>query len=147
MNQPQKKVKAIEEGTTEAPTINKEVRNGVHLWTCGLGVVVDIKHSFKLLYFVFQNVQPNTCNLANTPLPTRFSFRVQKAIEKGELAEKEIRLAFVQDCVDYFQPLLPSPGREGYSEIAKKLCDTYPCLKDRRTSNYWVCMPVIVCVK
>lgn len=84
------------------------------------------------MLFFFQNVQPNTW--ANIPLPTRFSFRVQKAIERGELVTKEIRLAFVRVCIDYFQPLLPNPGREGYPEIAKKLCDTYLCLKD---SNYY----------
>lgn len=92
----------------------------MHLGTCGgLGVaIVAIKRSLKWLCSIFQNVQPNTCNLANITLPTRFSFRVQKGIERGELAEKEIRLAFVRDCVDYFQPLLPNPGRDGYSEIA-----------------------------
>ena len=63
---------------------------------------------------------------------------MQYAIDEDKLAIPENRAALVREIVAYFEGILPKPTEEQYREIAKKVCDTYPSLKDKRAGEYWV---------
>ena len=65
-----------------------------------------------------------------------FQAEVENAIDKNELDTPENRQAFVRECVAYFEGILPRPSTVEYSAISRKICDKYPCLKDRRASKY-----------
>lgn len=69
--------------------------------------------------------------------PEKFSRRVSTAIESGELFA-ENRSAFVRECVDFYEPILPHPTKEQFNEISRGLCDKYPTLKDMKKTVYWV---------
>lgn len=56
----------------------------------------------------------------NIVLPTAFSKRVQDAIESNTLAKPENRLAFIRECVSYFESYLERPTNEEYAAISKK---------------------------
>jgi len=47
------------------------------------------------------------------------------------------RAAFVRECVQYYEPILPRPTEEEYTAIAQALVAKYPALKDKGTF-YWV---------
>lgn len=70
--------------------------------------------------------------------PEKFSRRVSTAIETGQLVA-ENRSAFVRECVDFYEPIIPTPTREQFNEISRGLCDRYPTLKDVKKTVYWVC--------
>ena len=73
-------------------------------------------------------------------LPTHFSRRVQNAIDNGTLADPEDknRSAFVREVVSFYEPILPTPTPTQYEVIPRKIVEKYPCLKDAKTSKYWV---------
>lgn len=76
-------------------------------------------------------------DIANMTLPERFSRRVSSAIESGQLFGED-RSAFVRECVDYFEPILPKPSKEQFTEMSRRLCDKFPSLKDAKKAVYWV---------
>ena len=59
------------------------------------------------------------------------------AIETDQLISDN-RRAFVRECVDFFEPILPNPSKEQFKEISKRLCDKFPALKDAKKTVYWV---------
>ena len=73
-------------------------------------------------------------------LPTHFSRRVQNAIDIGTLADPEDsnRAAFVRETVAFYEPILPNPTPSQYEAISRRIVDKYSCLKDAKTSKYWV---------
>ena len=71
-------------------------------------------------------------------LPKVYSKKVQHAIENGELDQPTMRLAFIREIVTHFEGRLPDPTSEEYTAIAQKICNKYPCLKDAKSSRYWV---------
>ena len=73
----------------------------------------------------------------NISLPDKFSRRVTSAIESGRMFGDD-RSAFVRECVDFFEPILPQPSKDQFSDISRKLCDKYPSLKDAKQTVYWV---------
>ena len=62
--------------------------------------------------------------MTNVALPEKFSLRVSTAIEAGQLLA-ENRSAFVRECVDFLEPILPTPSKEQFNDISKRLCDKY----------------------
>ena len=80
----------------------------MHLGTCGglRGVaIVAIKRSLKWLCSIFQNVQPNTCNLANITLPTRSEFR--RVLKGGNLPKKKLDWHLFETVSTTFSPCCP----------------------------------------
>ena len=77
-------------------------------------------------------------DISNIVLPSCFSRRVQGAIDGNTLNEPDNRCAFVRECVQHFDSILPRPSENEYKAISKKIVDTYPSLKDARRSDYWV---------
>ncbi len=80
---------------------------------------------------------PLQLNTTDISLPEKFSRRVSSAIESGQLFAED-RSAFVRECVDFFEPILPQPSKEQFNDISKKLCDKYPSIKDSKKTVYWV---------
>ena len=74
-------------------------------------------------------------------LPTDFSKKVKDAIDNGDINKSENRLAFIRECVTYFESRLPRPTTEEYSAISKAFCDRYPILRRGNITNYWVNKP------
>ena len=79
-------------------------------------------------------------NINSIQLPSHFSKRVQDSIDSGTLAAESNRCAFVRECVSYYEAILPYPNEDQYNAICKKIVDNYPCLKDSKTTRYWVRM-------
>ena len=67
-----------------------------------------------------------------------YSKKVQDALDKGEVATGDTRLAFIRESVAYFEARLPRPTPEEYAAISKKFCDEYPVFRNTRYTNYWV---------
>ena len=98
---------------------------------------------FKVCLYVQVNSPCSTLptfNINKFDLPSHFSRRVQNAIENGTLADPEDsnRAAFVRETVSFYEPILPTPTPAQYEAISRRIVDKYPCLKDARTSKYWV---------
>ena len=93
-----------------------------------------------ILYISYQQTGDKPSKLLHIDvvnIPEKFSRRVSTAIETGQLFG-ENRSAFVRECVDYFEPVTPTPSKEQFNEFSRKLCDRYPSLKDARKTAYWV---------
>lgn len=84
-------------------------------------------------------MQSATFDINNIILPTKFSKKVQDVLGGGELGKFENRCAFIRECVNYFETWLPRPTPEEYSAISKRICETYPVLKDTNHTKFWVC--------
>lgn len=78
-------------------------------------------------------------NILNITLPSSFSKKVQESIDNGKLGQEDNRRAFIRECVVYYESLVPFPIPEEYEAISKKICDTYPVLKNSNKTKYWVC--------
>ena len=70
-------------------------------------------------------------------LPEKFSRRVLIAIDNDQLVAENWS-AFVRECVDFFEPVLPNPSKKQFDEICSRLCDKYPSLKDAKKTVYWM---------
>lgn len=73
----------------------------------------------------------------NISLPEKFSRRVTSAIESGHMFGDD-RSAFVRECVDFFEPILPQPSKDQFNDLSWKLCDEYSSLRDAKKNVYWV---------
>ena len=76
----------------------------------------------------------STFDIDNIILPTTFPKKVQDVLGGSELGKFENRCAFIRECVNYFETRLPRPNA-----ISKKICETYPVLKDANHTKFWVC--------
>ena len=76
----------------------------------------------------------------NVPLPSHFSRTVQSAIDNNTLNHQTSKCAFVRECVLFYEGICQFPTEKEYSAISKAVVDKYPCLKDIRSSEYWVCI-------
>ena len=65
---------------------------------------------------------------------------VQSAIDNNTLNHQTNRCAFVRECVLFYEGICQFPTEKEYSAISKAVVDKYPCLKDIRSSEYWVCI-------
>ena len=87
-----------------------------------------------------QSWQPNIPARCISDLTsTTLLFQLQDAIDKNQISMPENRLAFIRECVNYFEGYLACPTPEEYSAISKKICDKYPTLKSSKYTKYWVC--------
>lgn len=75
-------------------------------------------------------------DILNIVLPSTFSRRVQESIENNTLGEPQNRLAFIRECVSYFESQLKRPTAEEYTAISKKICETYPVMKNPNHTKY-----------
>lgn len=103
-----------------------------------IGILLNCRR-FHKLQKLMKSCYQKTFTINQITLPSKFSLKVQNAIERGELGDSTIRQVFVRECVAYFESRLPHPTADEYSNISRTICDTFPCLKDKRTSKYWVC--------
>ena len=94
----------------------------------------------RILLFIYFFLQGSSkFNVNNIVLPTVFSKRVQDAIDKDLLTKPENRLAFIRECVSFFESQLERPTVQEYTAISKKICDVYPAMKNMNHTKYWVC--------
>ena len=91
-------------------------------------------------------MQKNYCYVSISLLPyrhpsstsTRLHYhhsvkKTRAAIESGDVANTMHRLAFVRECVAYYEPILPYPTAEQYMAITQALLKAVPCVRDRST--------------
>lgn len=78
-------------------------------------------------------------------LPEKLSRRVSEAIAENRLILED-RSAFVRECVDFFEPIVPTPSKEQFNDISRRLCDKYPSLKDAKKTVYWVSALSVSCL-
>ena len=68
---------------------------------------------------------PNPC-----PLPTSFSKRVQKSLERGTLSGNA-KLMFLREAFTFYYGICPNPLPHEYETMCETLCNKYPELKDK----------------
>lgn len=99
---------------------------------CGSAAKFSASTFYPLLFLTQLQV-----DVTSLILPEKFSRRVSAAIAAGQLVAED-RSAFVRECVDFLEPILPTPSKEQFNEISRRLCDKYPSLKDAKKTVYWV---------
>ena len=77
-------------------------------------------------------------------MPLNFSNKIRSAIVNGELGVPANRMAFVRECVAYFEIQLPRPSNDEYTAIAKRICDEYPTMRSANQTKYWVYIMLLV---
>lgn len=64
------------------------------------------------------------------PLPTSFSKRVQKSLERGILTGN-VKLTFLREAFTFYFGICPEPEPHEYDMMCATLCNKFPELKDK----------------
>ena len=72
----------------------------------------------------------------NLPFPNRFSIRVEKAIEDGNVLP--VRRQLIADVGIFYSGICSHPQQGDYKRMAIMICDKFPELKDSNNARYWV---------
>ena len=70
------------------------------------------------------------------PFPDRYSIKVEKAIEAGNVLP--VRRQLIADFATFYHGLCSEPLQGDYKRMALKACERFPELKDVTGSSYWV---------
>ena len=70
------------------------------------------------------------------PFPDRYSIKVEKAIEAGNVLP--VRRQLIADLATFYHGLCSEPLQGDYKRMALKACERFPELKDVTGSSYWV---------
>ena len=66
-----------------------------------------------------------------------FGTKTRAAIKSGDIVLPKPRVAFVRECVAFYEPILPRLTEEEYTAVSVQLLKGYPMLRDKGT-HYWV---------
>ena len=107
-----------------------------------LYIAAENKENHPSVHPVVAAVQPDDRRLPDPcPLPTSFSKRVQKSLERGVLSGNA-KLALLRESFTYYYGICPNPLVHEYDTMCKKLCEKFPELKDKLCADEkkpWVC--------
>ena len=73
----------------------------------------------------------------NLPFPDRFSIKVEKAIQDGNVLS--MRRSLIAEICTFYSGICSNPQQGDYKRIAIKTCEKFPELKDVTGSRFWVC--------